>query len=222
MLAPNREITKAARVALQGRWWWAVGGCAIFLLVNFGVSMLPIQPGANMLVSLFLAGPFSLGISAFGLALQARGDAPLSKVFEGFDGAQRFTVAVGAYVLVLLFVLFWGLLLIVPGVIAALSYAMTFWVLAEEPDLSPMRALSRSQALMKGHRWQLFRLYFRFIGWYLLAIMTLGIGFFLGLSLPDGELCGVLPAAAAREPAGGRSDPMTPRARFESVSVCCR
>ena len=102
----------------------------------------------------------------------------MARIFEGFDGASRFAVALGAYVIVLIFVLFWSLLLIVPGIIAALSYSMTFWLLAEERDLGPMRALSRSRVLMYGHRWQLFKLYLRFIGWYLLCILTLGIGFF--------------------------------------------
>ncbi len=178
MITDNTEITTRARAALKGRWWWAVGGCGLYLLITFGISWLPTEPVANTAISLLLAGPFSLGVASFGLALQARGEAPMAKIFDGFDGAARFAAAVGAYLLVLIFVLFWSLLLIVPGIVAALSYAMTFWLLAEEPDLGPMRALSRSRILMHGHRWQLFKLYLRFMGWYVLCILTLGLGFF--------------------------------------------
>ena len=178
MITDNTEITTRARAALEGRWWWAVGGCSLYLLITFAISWLPTEPIANMSISLLLAGPFSLGVASFALALQARAEAPMAKIFEGFDGAPRFAVAVGAYLLVLIFVLFWSLLLIVPGIIAALSYAMTFWLLAEEPGLGPMRALSHSRILMHGHRWQLFKLYLRFIGWYGLCILTLGLGFF--------------------------------------------
>ena len=132
------------------------------------------HPAVNSLASILLTGPFWLGMSAFGLSLQARGKAPLSQLFEGFDGAKTFLAAAAAYLLVFVFVLLWSLLLIVPGIMAALSYAMTFWILAEEPDLGPMRALSRSRSLMQGHRMQLFRLYFRVAGWYLLALLLVG------------------------------------------------
>jgi uncharacterized membrane protein len=77
-----------------------------------------------------------------------------------------------------LFILLWMLLLIVPGVVAMLSYSMTFWILADDPDAGPLEALSRSKALMRGHRWQFFRLYWRFFGWFVLSLLTLGIGLF--------------------------------------------
>lgn len=179
-------------MALNGRWWWAVTAYIILTVVTFGLLMLSVliggPPAINSLASLLLTGPFWLGISAFGLSLQARGKAPLSRLFEGFDGVKTFFVAVGAYLLVCLFVLLWSLLLIVPGIMAALSYAMTFWVLAEEPDLGPMRALSRSRSLMQGHRMQLFRLYFRVLGWYLLALLLVGGLFYLAVLGPYLEL----------------------------------
>ena len=34
-----------------------------------------------------------------------------------------------------------------------------------------------SRELMRGNRWRLFCLYCRFLGWFLLSLLTLGIGF---------------------------------------------
>ena len=75
-----------------------------------------------------------------------------------------------------LYVLLWSLLLVVPGIMASYSYAMTSFILVENPELKPSEALARSKQLMYGNRWRLFCLEFSFIGWDLLSLLTLGIG----------------------------------------------
>ena len=75
-----------------------------------------------------------------------------------------------------LFILGWSILLLVPGILAAYSYAMTDFLLAEDPELSAEEAMSRSRELMLGNRWRLFCLQISFIGWSILSAMTLGIG----------------------------------------------
>ena len=39
------------------------------------------------------------------------------------------------------FIFLWSLLLIIPGIMAALSYALTFFLVAENPELKGMEAL---------------------------------------------------------------------------------
>lgn len=75
-----------------------------------------------------------------------------------------------------LFTVLWGLLLIIPGVIAAYSYAMTPYIMIDHPELTPKQAISASKDLMDGHKWELFCLDFSFIGWNLLAALTLNLG----------------------------------------------
>ena len=78
-----------------------------------------------------------------------------------------------------LYVLLWSLLLIVPGIMAAYSYAMTEFLLADNPDLTPSEALAQSKAMMYGNRWRLFCLQISFIGWSILANITVIGGIFL-------------------------------------------
>ena len=78
-----------------------------------------------------------------------------------------------------LYVLLWSLLLIVPGIMAAYSYAMTDFLLAENPGLTPSEALAQSKAMMYGNRWRLFCLQISFIGWSILANITVIGGIFL-------------------------------------------
>ena len=53
---------------------------------------------------------------------------------------------------------------------------MAPFIMAENPDMTPREALRASSDLMEGHRWELFCLRFSFIGWEILAGLTLGIG----------------------------------------------
>ena len=76
-----------------------------------------------------------------------------------------------------IFILLWTLLLIIPGIIATYSYAMTFFIIADDPQAGALEAIGRSKEMMRGHRWKLFCLFLRFIGWSLLCLLTFGIGF---------------------------------------------
>ena len=67
-------------------------------------------------------------------------------------------------------------MLVVPGVIATYSYAMTDFILADNPELTATEALNKSKEMMIGNRWRLFCLQFSFIGWGILASLTFGIG----------------------------------------------
>jgi uncharacterized membrane protein len=70
------------------------------------------------------------------------------------------------------------LLLIVPGIIAAISYSQTFYILADDPGMDAISAIDKSKKMMRGYKWKYFCLGLRFIGWALLCILTLGIGLF--------------------------------------------
>ncbi|MEL7624609.1 MAG: DUF975 family protein [Clostridiales bacterium] len=85
--------------------------------------------------------------------------------------------ALGLSIIKGVFILLWGLLLIVPGIIAAYRYAMTDYLLAENPDLGIMEAINKSKEMMKGHKAGLFCLQLSFIGWAILSALTFGIGF---------------------------------------------
>lgn len=76
-----------------------------------------------------------------------------------------------------LYIFLWTLLCIIPGIVAEYKYAMTPYILAENPDLSPQQALDKSAKIMNGYKWTLFCLELSFIGWGILCILTCGIGY---------------------------------------------
>jgi uncharacterized membrane protein len=125
-------------------------------------------------LTLIIGGPFALGAAIFSLSISRGKEARLEQIFQGFNS---FSTAFIAYLLVILYVLLWALLLIVPGIIAALGYSMTFYILADDPLIKPQDALKKSKSMMDGYKLKLFYLVLRFFLLALLCILTLGIGF---------------------------------------------
>lgn len=66
-------------------------------------------------------------------------------------------------------------LTIVGGFIKHYSYAMTPFILCENPDLSAKEAITLSRKMMDGHKFELFKQDLSFIGWELLSGLTAGL-----------------------------------------------
>ena len=124
---------------------------------------------------LFVGAAIELGYNRYHLRQYEIAAAPRFDLL--FSRFSIFWRAVGLRMLTLLKVFLWSLLFIVPGIVAAFRYALAPYILAEDPDVAPREAMERSRDLMLGHKGRLFRLYLSFIGWYLLAILTAGVGF---------------------------------------------
>lgn len=169
-----------AREALSGQWGLAVGTYLVYMLIfivlggglgfHGGIGLIPAAGG---IFTLIISGPMAIGMAIFTLSIARKQGASLGQLFLGF---QNFGVALTAYLLMLLFVMLWMLLLIIPGIIMALAYSQTFFILAEDNNITAMNALQKSQKMMVGYKWKYFCLGLRFIGWGLLCILTLGIG----------------------------------------------
>ncbi len=140
-----------------------VGGFAYIVIIALLMGILYFVLGSMI----------GVGYAKFNLNLTDGTDAEFKDLFSYVSywkttSAARFLQAV--------FILLWSLLLIIPGIAASYSYAMTEYILAENPEMTASEAIARSKDMMYGNRWRLFCLQFSFIGWSLLSTLTLGIG----------------------------------------------
>lgn len=71
----------------------------------------------------------------------------------------------------------WSLLFFIPGIVKGYSYSMSVYILAENKGKSALECINESKKLTQGHKMELFLLDLSFIGWFLLGVLTLGIGF---------------------------------------------
>lgn len=195
----TKEIRRQARAHLQGNWGLSIGVAVVACLLGgllTGMSFIPeisywkqldfsetweIREGLRIgfkngifgLAAFIVGGVVQLGYARFLLRQHDGKPTEFNDLFSQFD---RFGTGFAQSFLRSLYTFLWALLLIIPGIIAALSYAMTPFILEEHPELTASEAIRRSKELMRGHKTDLFILELTFIGWSLLCILTLNLG----------------------------------------------
>lgn len=172
----NAEIRTEAREHLTGRWnQLALVWLIYFALLGGSAGGLGfLIPGLSSLISILVGGPFLLGIIAIFMKVYHHEDFVIDEVFDGF---KEFNRALVAYLLIALYTLLWSLLFIVPGIIASIGYSQVFYIMAEDKNIKADEALRKSKTMMRGHKNEFCMLQVSFMGWGLLCILTLGIGF---------------------------------------------
>ncbi|MBU3159991.1 DUF975 family protein [Clostridium frigoris] len=187
----STDLKCRAREQLNGKWLqagivcfiaWLVtmsfsGGNAVQSFQNIWQNGEPIRNSPNgfgSLVSFVLSGPITLGVTSYFLKL-TRNEGPfIENMFSGF---KFFVKSFVLNFLMGLFTFLWTLLLIIPGIIASLGYSMSYYIMVDNPELSASDALDRSKRMMNGFKFELFGLWCSYIGWFILGIITFGIGF---------------------------------------------
>lgn len=177
----NQEYKNAALAALKGHWGpavlatFAMGvlGCVPSLLAeseNFVVLII------GLAFTFLVALPFSVGYYASTRKFLVEGDDKMAENMLVLS-FRNWTRNIVGMLLMGIFTFLWMLLLIIPGVIKAFSYAQTPFILNDKPELPANEAINLSMKMMDGHKLDLFLLELSFIGWYLLGILTLCIGY---------------------------------------------
>lgn len=171
-LTINRDLRRSAQTALAGKWTPAVLTTLVYMLLACVCSYIPYL---NFPASLLVLPVLGFGYQVIFLNVMRAGTEPqINAIFVGFNNYGK---TLGTMLLAAIYTWLWSLLLVIPGIIKAYSYAMTPFILNDEPELGADEVICKSMAMMRGHKMKLFLLDLSFIGWILLAILTLGIGF---------------------------------------------
>lgn len=168
------ELRARAREKLGGNifatnWLMALVAGLIVSLIMSAVSFTGIG-------ELILIGPLSFGLAAVFLSL-ARGkdSVDLLDLFKGFtDGGFVRLLLLG--LLQNLFIILWSILFVIPGIVKAYAYSMSFYLSVDHPDWDWKQCIDESRRIMNGNKWKLFVLDLSFIGWYIVGILACGIG----------------------------------------------
>lgn len=176
----NVQIRQETREILRGKW---LAGVAITLI--FGILMLltcafsvfnlndeVIFSLLTILTAIVIGYPLQLGFTMVWLKVARHNSHPEVKDLFGAFNRRYHRSAMGTLLLMQIYTLLWSLLLIVPGIIKSIEYAMTPFIIADEPELGCNEAIEKSIAMMRGHRWQLFKMYLGMIGWMILGVFT--------------------------------------------------
>ncbi|MCI5944091.1 MAG: DUF975 family protein [Eubacterium sp.] len=126
------------------------------------------------LVQFIVGGFVSLGLMQYNLDLIDGKEVTFGQIFSKSSLLGK---ALWLRLRTAIFTMLWSLLFIIPGIIKAYSYSMSGFIMAENPEMSAKEAMTVSIDMMKGNKWRLFCMEISFIGWGLLSVLTLGIGY---------------------------------------------
>lgn len=167
-----KEYKGIAKSNLKGSYWNAF---LVSLIVTGLTTAIAAIPVIGTIASV-LATPFLLiGMFAWFIALSAGETKPFGILFEA--GKTNYVKALCTYLLQTLYLALWSLLFVIPGLVKSYSYAMAMYLRAKKPELGANEAITLSREIMNGRKWKLFCLHFSFIGWFILCILTFGLGF---------------------------------------------
>ncbi|WP_416828110.1 DUF975 family protein [Ectobacillus polymachus] len=197
------ELKQRARSSLSGRWWFSAGIMLLFGILTvvggYIVAIVESIPTAFLMnaiyedgtiglyfiiillyivlvvADLFISGIFSLGLNKVFLLIARGNGGKVDDLFAYFAGWKRMVQAFKVTFFVSLYTALWSLLLIIPGIIKALSYSMTNFIIIDHPEYTVHQAIAESKRMMYGNKWKLFVLGLSFIGWFLLSAITCGI-----------------------------------------------
>lgn len=90
-------------------------------------------------------------------------------------------VIIGSAGRVSLFVMFVGIIIYIASLIwcmvRSLLYSLALYVAFDNPNMTSLEVVNESARMMNGNRGKIFLLELSFIGWAILAVLTLGIGY---------------------------------------------
>lgn len=189
-----QELKNEALDALSGNWAPAVVATIVMILIvgllvsPAEVSSFTIQSRMTLPTTLSILTLFSAGLWFFLLInvelgyfnsfrpLVDSGDNRLtSNIFH--HGFTNYWHKLGGMVLYAIIITIGFFLFIIPGIILSFAYAMVPYILDEHPEMSITDTLRASRHMMRGHKFDLFYFWLTFIGWGILSVLTMGIGF---------------------------------------------
>jgi uncharacterized membrane protein len=171
----NRAIA-----SLKDKWMDAAIVALVYFVISEGIdfavsSFLATETGfVFQLIWLLACAPLTWAFGVMFLDFIRGNELKVGKLFDGYKDCIRIGIAFFLYFLV---VLVGVIFFIVPGIIFAMMFAQVPYILRDDENIGVIDALKKSANMMKGHKMQLFLLYLSFIGWAILAILTLGIGY---------------------------------------------
>ena len=173
MMKTFNELKASAKIQIKGKIGILFAMFFIMIVIMIGVSSASsFVPVLGSIANYLVNAAFALGGAWVFLRIAKGKEVSVGNIFYGFEDLWA---AIKAQFFMGLFILLWSLLLIIPGIIKAYAYSMTFYILAENKGMPVLEAITLSRKMMDGHKMDLFLLFLSFIGWFILVLITFGI-----------------------------------------------
>ncbi len=168
------KIKNRAKELLNAK-YGIVMPCVLFsILLPLIITTINEESGLLTFIAL---SPIPFGLASVMLKVQRGKRAAFEDLFSGYSKYFFNTLLLNA-VISLLSIL-GAVLLVVPGIIIALRYSMSWFILADNPEMGFREVMRRSRELMDGRKEELFFFILSYLGWFILSLLTGGVLFIL-------------------------------------------
>lgn len=159
----------------------------IYLIVSIVVGIIDNATGSSVVLedgtvqtttwfstvfSLITGGALILSFAEISKKVYLQNDVRNDDLLHGFKDFAR---SIKLYVLQSLYIALWTILLIVPGIVKAISYSMAFYIANDKKEFTAKECIDKSRQIMDGHKWEYFCLMLSYTGWILLSVLTFGV-----------------------------------------------
>ena len=127
----------------------------------------------GMAISLFVGNAADVGLAHY-FILNTDSKPSFADAFYGFK--VKYLRNIGTLLLVGIKIVLWSCLLLVPGIIKSIEYSIIPYILADDAEISSKEAFKKAKEMMMGNKWRLCKLYISFFGWFVLCVVTCGLG----------------------------------------------
>ena len=176
------EIKARAKEVIKGRLWEFWKGyltlSLILYIIEFACSFVvgffdlgEVGASISSVIASFIIAPISLGFIYYSMRYAREESFELNDLFRY---KKQWRSAFLLIFLISLFTTLWTFLLIIPGIIAALSYSMAQYIYCDK-ELAPRECISESKEMMNGYKMDYFIFGLSFFGWIILGVFTLGL-----------------------------------------------
>ena len=194
----NLDLLSRAWDALGNQWLLAMAICVLNGILTSVLSSVGFGLG-----SLLLGGALAFGMSRV-MVLIYRGHVPSVDTY--FDGFRHFLPTLIASLLLAVLVLMGTVLLVIPGIVAAIGLSQTFYVLQDHPEMGAEAALKESWRLTwtNGNMWKV--LFMGFLSFFVLlgGALAFGVGLFIAYPLVSVMLAGLYEELRLNDSGAGR------------------
>ena len=153
---------------------------ALMLVLNLADSFTSLTNGGLLstfvsILTALMGMVLSSGFVMYCMAIRRGERAEYLTLFDGFAFVGKVLLL---NILIYIFTFLWGLLFVIPGIVAGYRYRFALYNLYENPGIGVMEALDMSKQQTFGYKGQLFMLDLSYLGWLLLASLPSFAEFF--------------------------------------------
>lgn len=168
------ELKEWSKNKIKGNKWTIISVGLILLSLSSIGSYLSSQAGIVVGILFdIVSAIFNVGAVVYMVSFINDIELRIDMLWSKFNNGGKI---ISTYITKIITIFLHTLLFIVPGIIKSYKLELVDFILADDNynNLSPTEIMNLSEKMMDGYKWDYFILKLSFIGWDILAILTLG------------------------------------------------